>query len=198
MLPRHSLWLLLGLQLACGEAPVAVATRHNQLRRPVMLGATANNSQRYSTVAVFPPNSVCTGTLVGTRAVVTAQHCVLDDNGQVQLPTAFSFVVGALNVSTAFGSERYPVTQVFAHPGYVSDFIGNDPDGLQISNDIAVLLLSRDVTQLPPAPILPMAEVDQAIPYHHPLIISGYGLSSAGGNDTGVLRIATTPYERRS
>jgi len=83
------------------------------------------------------PDSMCSGTLIAPRVVVTAAHCIKDEN-----PTVFT-----LGYDMDDGTD-YQVAQKYYHPDYdEGDVLNNDPG----SHDVGVLILEKDVTGVTPA-----------------------------------------------
>jgi len=110
---------------------------------------------------------LCTGTLVGRRTVITAAHCI--SYGSMR------FVAGGAS---------YSAVRAVRHPGYSSN---------SLSNDIAVLVLDRDVGGIQPTPIaVSPLQVGQK------LILVGYGRSSGFSNDAGTKRMGTNKISRLS
>lgn len=84
----------------------------------------------------------CTGTLISPTAVLTAGHCVPECSDRIFLGT-----------STTDGGRTVHVSEVLVHPDYHSTFI---------NDDLALLLLSEDVEDVPPRPIASSVAAEEA------------------------------------
>ena len=80
----------------------------------------------------------CGGSLVDTNLVVTAAHCVFDNNNMLIATTSINVIAGVHDLTDTAGSQFLNVTQIIVHPNYV--------DGNSFDNDVAVLVLNGNVT----------------------------------------------------
>jgi hypothetical protein len=126
---------------ACAVEPLGSVTE------PIISGA--RETGRREVVAVVrdgEAGGLCTGTVIGPFAVLTAKHCVFDE-AERPIPAALLFVLVADNVLEASGIERIvPVMEVRTTPGSRID------DDIENGNDIAVLLLRENIDVPPMAP----------------------------------------------
>jgi hypothetical protein len=130
---------------------------------------------------VVTTTGTCTGTLVGPRVVVTAQHCFDPDTR----PEEVGFVTGD------HGERLEAAGIALFHRGTFvrqQDDQGNEWWWIDTEDDLAVLALDRDPSIEPmpyrPDPVLPSEE-------GHTVEIVGYGTTLFGAEDAGSKRSGT-------
>lgn len=145
----------MGLLLTTSGCLVATESESEEnlgeVASPIFDGTAATKDQIFSTVALRrlgDDDYICTGTLIAPSVVVTAAHCLVDEDLTMEQitkkydPMEMTVVVGALDVATATEDQRFAVTKIVLHPQYTgSSKVG--PDGLGNDNDIAILLLQQ-------------------------------------------------------
>jgi hypothetical protein len=162
----------------------------------------------YSTVALLTSSDtsyMCAGTLIAPSVVVTAAHCLVDQDPVTDqitneyVPTDMIVVAGALDAMSAATDQRYAIANIVRHANYPGSF-AVDMYGLGKYYDIGILLLllQQPITSLPPAPVLPFAQFDSTLSQGVLVTIAGYGYRDSAGTLTGQLYLAETPYQRHN
>jgi secreted trypsin-like serine protease len=84
----------------------------------------------------------CTGTVVSTNLILTAAHCVVDEEtGEIAEPSQFSVVTGDVDWRSAERTVS-TVSHVLVYPNY-------EPEGLKHWGDAALLQLTAPITAPP-------------------------------------------------
>jgi secreted trypsin-like serine protease len=98
-------------------------------------------------------NQFCGGTLVGELFVVTAAHCITENNGLISAPSSMRVLTGTQTLSKIAGRNaggvRREIDQIIRHPNY------NDNNA---NFDIAVIKLKTPATGIKTARLLTKAE----------------------------------------
>ncbi len=153
-------------------APVVNGTRETGMREVVAVARLGSMG------------GLCSGTVIGRFAVLTAKHCVFDDAGRMIVPGDFLVVVGH-DINSSAGIERtIAVLEIRTTPG--SDISADVENG----NDVAIMLLAEDVGT-------PTREVARSDPSSgSSATIVGFGRTSGSSEDAGVKYRGTTRINR--
>jgi hypothetical protein len=149
------------------------------------------------TVRIFLPDGTCSGTLITRNIVLTAAHCVVDEDTKKIFQSVDGISVGF----NAFEAERLESTSsiVIGAEKIVLDrgYLGTDSRAANIhysesqtkNHDLALIRLEKDA----PAAFkpIPLARREEITAYADTLLIAGYGREKAGdGSTSGRLKSA--------
>ncbi len=150
-------------------------------------GEVANQGEWGWQVMIQPRGHLCGGSLIATDWVVTAAHCVYDEQGALVAPHEIIVTVGERDRGVTEGTEQtLEVSEIFPHESF------NDQNK---EHDIALLhlvepaLLSEAVTIVP---LLTDEDADLAT-VGQVATVTGWGATDEGGYSTNVLMEVTVP-----
>jgi MYXO-CTERM domain-containing protein len=153
-------------------APIVFGREADGTRWPAV-GALLDNANRHS---VF-----CSATLVAKDALVGAAHCFDGIAGKAE---RVSVVLGASDATKTTAEQRRAVAEIIVHPGW-RGFTGGDPDGLDATNDIAIVKLAAPVEDVAPIPLLSEDALDDALVSGGQVLLVGYGITNETGRGAG-------------
>jgi secreted trypsin-like serine protease len=157
---RAFAWLAAGLVLS-GPASAAAELSPRVIGGAPVVATSATVALRTSSGRL-----VCSGVLHSARVVLTAAHCIVDEQ-------AHGIADACVGPSIASCSATARVVRVVRHPDY---------DGLTFEHDLALVVLEASL----PAPI---ARVGEEVTVDERLRTEGYGRSEADSADSaGTLR----------
>ncbi len=162
-----------GLIVACvpQDRPLSEPEKLVSLEQTVIGGKPDNSHPAVGAmVTKSAKSSYCTATLIGSRLVLTAAHCA-----SRRTPSSIQFRIDRPNGS-GITKTYHDVAQQVVHPQY-----GRTSRGLV--NDLALVILSKDVTGVAPMPV--NAQAMDKTWVNRKIFFIGYGL------------IQTTPQRRK-
>jgi V8-like Glu-specific endopeptidase len=161
---------------ATSAAPVATASNNVVGSSPrVVGGSPATTADAPWQVLVLPDGYLCGGAILDATHVVTAAHCVYDDEHQeILAPAAITVHAG---ITSRFAAGQHPtVTAVSVYPGY-------DPD--MQTGDVAILTLATPFSFSTTVKAITLTDVGYRSEPGDGLRLSGWGSDVARApNDT--------------
>ncbi len=149
----------------CDSSPAVETTNSRETQ---IVGGTAFSELPAIGAFTRGGNEWCTGTIISPRKVVTAAHCVLEDDGNLVNAGDLTFNIGTSVAATNKDIQKsIRVVSVHPHPGYVGE-----------SNDIAIAVLAADSLI---TPLTVVRSMDQTW-VGKELLVVGFGQSSPDPN----------------
>ncbi|KAL7011478.1 hypothetical protein ACKWTF_014276 [Chironomus riparius] len=165
----------------CGKAQVGI---------PTIVGGTQVDKGSHPWIAALIDNTkgyFCGGTLITKRLVLTAAHCILDINFEMQ-PEDLTVLLGAhqLNSPNDIGKRSYGVESINPHNNW-------NPHTVKYDADIAVLRLNEDVSFSTYIQPVCLASLSMSLSPFKNGIVVGFGKSETSYSHENVPIKANTP-----
>jgi len=159
--------LLAALLALAGTATAGTVTNR------VVGGGPATSADAPWQVLVLPDGYLCGGAILDATHVVTAAHCVYDDEDQeIVAPSSLAIHAGITNISTP--GQHPPVTAVSVDPAY-------DPD--RQTSDVAILTLGSPLALGGAVQAIALTDVGYRPAAGDGLRLSGWGSDVARSPD---------------
>lgn len=164
---------------------------------PRIVGGTIVPDDRYRFMAsiYFDPDGDgsflpgCGGSVIGSRWILTAAHCVINfETGEQKSTSEVAVLVGALDLTDDTQGTFLVAQNIYAHPDYSTQ---------TLRSDIALIELPESL----PTPVwqmtLPVAGSDVPI-VDESAIVAGWGVTEEGGDSSSLLREVALPIVSHS
>lgn len=174
-----------GLAAATFLAPVTGAAAEPDdpgAREPRIVGGSAADPLQHPWQVLLEPDGyLCGGSLVHPRIVLTAAHCVVDDDGAVLAPSDIVAHLGRRDAES--GGTALQVRDVHVPDGY---------DPVTVADDWALVTLGRAA---PAANVIKIAGAGEEALWAsgRRAVVTGFGATSQGGPASAVLKQVTLP-----
>ena len=135
--------------------------------------------------------SFCTSTLIGSNILLTAAHCVTDENGKISLEPILA--VFELEVGKDVSLARR-VRAIAVHKDYNSNIVGTKDPSVFAAHDVAVLALEGNA----PEPYVPVQVIasNASYKFKQEVLLAGFGVTATRTvNTTGKLRAVKATIE---
>ena len=161
--PKKTFWGVLFSTLFLCCVAITTANADGRIHARILDGTNVPATNFPYVVMVLGTDWICSGTLISSRHVLTAAHCLYDEqNGGTVSPDV---------MSATLNGKTYSVSAVAIHPDYVSRASAcNDGEP-----DAGVMTLSSAVSGVTPIPLL-----RSAVNVGETMLLVGYGVEGTG------------------
>lgn len=170
---NYEVIMIIGGDLEAGDYSFPFFSSEVKTSKKIIGGTAANIAEFPWQVFLRADNYICGGSIIGEDWVVTAAHCVFDDEGDPIDVSKMSVKVGATNIGfTSTQGKLYTIKKYVVHENY-------DPESLE--NDIAVLKISEAIDFENAESIELITKQDSIDGYTDPGIlawVTGWGLTN--------------------
>lgn len=147
--------------------------------RGAIQGGALDSGDHFAVAIVDSANGMCSGTLIAPNLVLTARHCIANDDGgsfidcakdRFESPRAPATFRVTSATTADFDTAEYAVAKILV-----------PTDSLFCGNDIALLVLDQNATGVVAEPMLDLPDLDA-------VTAIGFGTTAPGANDDGKRR----------
>ncbi|XP_026324879.1 trypsin 3A1-like [Hyposmocoma kahamanoa] len=139
----------------------------------------------YTAQVIIEESSVCGGAIISNRVIVTAAHCLVDDNNKPLDPDLIEVYLGS---EIAMQGAHYDVCKLFKHPKYENN---TEQDYFW---DIGLLLLSRHIKLSRRVEIATIAPTSKWRNVRNTMTIAGFGTTDNTEELTKTMKATRMKY----
>lgn len=157
-------------------------------RADAIQGGASDTMNTFAVAVLDDQNGICSGTLIAPNLVLTARHCVADDNGGEAVDCAHDRFSAPHAASTMRVSADADAAS-FESAAFHAAKILVPTDTTFCGNDLALIILDKIVPTSVAKPATPA--LDKALTsakVGNKLTAIGYGITAPGANDDGLRR----------
>ncbi len=162
-------------------------SRPISVQAQVVGGVNANKGEFPWQVLIYPGSFQCGGSLINENWVVTAAHCLYDNNGRLFDEDEISVVLGEHNVNINEGSEQQrSVRSYIVHPNYNSNTSDSDLALIELDSPALFNAFVQPIT-------LVGATEGNLLAARQLSTIMGWGATSESGPSASILQKVSVP-----
>lgn len=177
--------------LLCSSSLLAA----NGISTRVVGGDDASEDDWPWMVTVYSGQYLCGGSLIDKNIVLTAAHCLYDENGTEITADNITVIVGGYDRSSVSRSSVFNISNTAIHSDY-------DSEDITKGNDLSLLTLESTITDITPLEIASTDTTVQAIDSEGDVTVLGWGSTvgyeydeTVAGSYPAILQEAVLPLK---